>query len=281
MALQWLPLPRLGFLVLLLSICLWMVAPRVMIPASSFSILRDWGFVGRDDVSSVSMRAHATLQQDLNEIPTHWPSAEELADAHPELDRTLLLRAARLCSPITHTCSRALTWEELKVMLVVDQRRVCRAPEVAEVYLERRAQIAAEYRTPGDHIRATKFGAACTTDDANGGKKVCEFEANEDLSAAESFALDLQSADPHTMPLPASFIVANDFPYSVQKGIAHEVVWLRVVVPPGPHFAPLVARIVESHRPSSRFDTVHLVNAPAWQTIPDVFHIHVFSRARE
>lgn len=120
--------------------------------------------------------------------------------------------------------------------------------------------MAKEYRSVSDHIRAHKFGAPCRLNAV--GKKECDFETT--------------AAVDDLVTLPPSRIFPNDFSYALETGISHDLVWLQQTLARNDS---RIARIVELYKPAAQFETMHLVNPPRLQTIPDIFHIHIFARS--
>ena len=199
------------------------------------------------------------------EEPTlsHSDSTAAASRPPPVIDSALLARAQSVCDVDRHECSRLLTWEELGVLLAADvPQYLSRLPPNQRAYMDARRRMAAEYRSVSDHIRAHKFGAACTPNAE--GKKECEFPASATLPVDD------------LVTLPPSRLFANDFSYALEAGISHDLVWLQQPLARNDSRIP---RLVELYKPAAQFETMHLVNPPRLQTIPDIFHIHIFARS--
>ncbi|KAI9478782.1 MAG: hypothetical protein EXX96DRAFT_572269 [Benjaminiella poitrasii] len=70
-------------------------------------------------------------------------------------------------------------------------------------------------------------------------------------------------------------ILPNDFPYSVDPGIEHILIWSKE-----PLASDVVESILEKKYGSSIWEWVYFVNPPEWQSIPRLPHVHVFMRKR-
>lgn len=179
------------------------------------------------------------------------------------IDSALLARAQSVCDVDRHECSRLLTWEELGVLLAADvPQYLSRLPPNQRAYMDARRRMVAEYRSVSDHIRAHKFGATCSLNAE--GKKECEFPASAALPVDD------------LVTLPPSRLFPNDFSYALEAGISHDLVWLQQPLARNDSRIP---RLVELYKPAAQFETMHLVNPPRLQTIPDIFHIHIFARS--
>lgn len=185
------------------------------------------------------------------------PQGEPLAS----VAATPLEVAQSVCDPVRHVCHRELTWSELRLILEADTPQyLSRLASVQQRYSAAQSAMRAACRSVSDHVREHKFGAPCVL--AEDGKRVCEFEDASDGGLA----------------FPKSVVVPNDFAYALESPIEHSLIWTRQ--PLGSADSPAVLRLVESHFPAAQFETLHLVNPPALQTIKDIYHIHVFHKRR-
>jgi len=205
---------------------------------------------------------HRPLSTEEQTLPRSDSTAAASIPPPLMIDSALLARAQSVCDVDRHECSRLLTWEELGVLLAADvPQYLSRLPPNQRAYMDARRRMAAEYRSVSDHIRAHKFGAACSLNAE--GKKECEFPAAGTLPVDD------------LVTLPQSRLFPNDFSYALEAGIAHDLVWLQQPLARNDSRIP---RLVELYKPASQFETMHLVNPPRLQTIPDIFHIHIFAR---
>ena len=123
----------------------------------------------------------------------------------------------------------------------------------------RRAQLYAKYDTVGDYVLCRFFGWEARPD-GEGGK--------------------LRSVAPAGFARSVRF-VPNDFPYHVTPGIEHHIVWVASAA--GDVSALTEAELaaeVQCHKPAKAWETLTVVNPPRLQSVTNVWHAHVFSRAR-
>ncbi|KAI8371357.1 uncharacterized protein BYT42DRAFT_579960 [Radiomyces spectabilis] len=74
---------------------------------------------------------------------------------------------------------------------------------------------------------------------------------------------------------PAVIILPNDFPYSVESGIDHILIWSQVPLDPN-----YVEQILEQRYGSENWEWVYWVNPPEIQSVRKLPHVHVFMRRR-
>ncbi|KAI8073472.1 uncharacterized protein B0P05DRAFT_580243 [Gilbertella persicaria] len=74
---------------------------------------------------------------------------------------------------------------------------------------------------------------------------------------------------------PAILILPNDFPYSVDPGIEHILIWSKE-----PLEADFVESLLEKHYGSHVWEWVYFVNPPALQSVRKLPHVHVFMRKK-
>jgi len=67
----------------------------------------------------------------------------------------------------------------------------------------------------------------------------------------------------------------NDFPYNVEQGIHHNVLWTLQETSDDE-----LRNIIEKHYDSSKVEYVFAVNRPQHRTVKTIYHAHVFSRER-
>lgn len=66
----------------------------------------------------------------------------------------------------------------------------------------------------------------------------------------------------------------NDFPYALDTGISHYLVWC-----PHPLDEHIVHKIIDAELSTQNFsDFLHFVNPPHLQTVPNLWHAHIFAR---
>ncbi|CEP19289.1 hypothetical protein [Parasitella parasitica] len=74
---------------------------------------------------------------------------------------------------------------------------------------------------------------------------------------------------------PPVIILPNDFPYSVEKGIQHILLWSQI-----PLSRDYIEHILESNYGSANYEWVYFVNPPEIQSVRKLPHVHVFMRQR-
>lgn len=70
-------------------------------------------------------------------------------------------------------------------------------------------------------------------------------------------------------------VLKNDFPYSVDPGIDHILIWSKK-----PLAEEQVTEILEDRYGSETWEWSFFVNPPQWQSVPTLPHTHVFLRKR-
>ncbi|KAI8090884.1 uncharacterized protein B0P05DRAFT_527818 [Gilbertella persicaria] len=74
---------------------------------------------------------------------------------------------------------------------------------------------------------------------------------------------------------PPVIILPNDFPYAVEEGISHILLWSQV-----PLKQPYVEEILEKNYGSKYYEWVYFVNPPDIQSVRKLPHVHVFMRQK-
>ncbi|KAI8089214.1 uncharacterized protein BX664DRAFT_296778 [Halteromyces radiatus] len=74
---------------------------------------------------------------------------------------------------------------------------------------------------------------------------------------------------------PSVIILPNDFPYSVEKGIDHILVWSQVPLKPD-----YVEHVLQNNYDQTKWEWVYFVNPPEIQSVKKLPHVHVFLRRR-
>ncbi|KAL0087993.1 hypothetical protein J3Q64DRAFT_1621695, partial [Phycomyces blakesleeanus] len=72
---------------------------------------------------------------------------------------------------------------------------------------------------------------------------------------------------------PATIILPNDFPYDVQEGISHILIWSRL-----PLTRSQIQQILEEKYGQESWEWVFWVNPPEIQSVRKLPHVHVFLR---
>lgn len=74
---------------------------------------------------------------------------------------------------------------------------------------------------------------------------------------------------------PPVIVLPNDFPYSVEPGVEHILIWSQT-----PLKESYVVEILEERYGSSKWEWVYFVNPPETQSVRRLPHVHVFMRPR-
>lgn len=74
---------------------------------------------------------------------------------------------------------------------------------------------------------------------------------------------------------PPVIILPNDFPYSVEEGIKHILLWSQI-----PLSQSYIEEILEANYGSKTYEWVYFVNPPEIQSVRKLPHVHVFMRQR-
>lgn len=75
---------------------------------------------------------------------------------------------------------------------------------------------------------------------------------------------------------PPVIILPNDFPYSVEEGISHILLWSQI-----PLSRDYIEDILESKYGHKEYEWVYFVNPPEIQSVRKLPHVHVFMRRRQ
>lgn len=100
------------------------------------------------------------------------------------------------------------------------------------------------------------------------------------LSKYGSIEKYLLSTKLHFKPLqdtskPPVIILPNDFPYSVEEGIQHILLWSQI-----PLSRDYIEYILETNFGSQNYEWVYWVNPPEIQSVKKLPHVHVFMRPK-
>ncbi|KXS09585.1 hypothetical protein M427DRAFT_38722 [Gonapodya prolifera JEL478] len=150
-------------------------------------------------------------------------------------------------------------WRELK--RAVDEENwdvLARTQDVLDKYMQWRESVLPQYVSAEDYLKETIFSWPMEADPVSGRKHALEWPADR--------------------PTPEPVIRLNDFPYSAEPGIVHQVVWFHPK-----HALPTFASVMDAiHRKYSpeRFEFLVWENPLVRKTVPGVPHWHCFVRAK-
>ncbi|KAI8985863.1 hypothetical protein BDB01DRAFT_786592 [Pilobolus umbonatus] len=96
-----------------------------------------------------------------------------------------------------------------------------------------------------------------------------------DYGTIENYLLKekLHFPSPESSNRPVVLVLPNDFPYSVDPGIDHILIWSQE-----PLQAEYIESILESRYDRTLYEWVYFVNPPEWQSVRRLPHVHVFIR---
>ncbi|ORX52665.1 hypothetical protein DM01DRAFT_1408004 [Hesseltinella vesiculosa] len=135
------------------------------------------------------------------------------------------------------------SWEQVYHFVQTNQiKRIHRHPSTQAVYQKWLDETLAKYGTIENYLLSTKLAA---------------------------FDGPASPGDPSVILLP------NDFPYSVERGIDHQLLWSRTPLSPS-----FVESYLQSHYDPSIWEWVYFVNPPEVQSVKKLPHVHIFLRHR-
>jgi hypothetical protein len=121
-------------------------------------------------------------------------------------------------------------------------------------YRAYRTLINEQYVSMGDMVLERKLGYKTSIDPSSGKLK----------------------AQPPSPTVARTSFLANDFPYYMEDGIEHHVLWVEGQLVT----LDLVEHELNNHRDQSMYDVIYFINPPHLQSIPSVGHAHVISRLK-
>ena len=212
-------------------------------------------------------------------------------------------------------CSRRLSWSE--VALLVREGRfesLGRLDQQLAEYAASKAAILAEYHTITDRLREQRLGAPCRLED---GRKRCDWSARPGAVQSElaqqtangtshwellkaddgrpmrvcwypKYARAAPTAAPAHSAAPRSSahprvhcllccVRCSEFLYAVADDVQHHLLWSDAFLAVD---SRLCCALLERHRPLALYERASFINPPYLRSVPDLHHIHVFSRRR-
>ncbi|CAD7699728.1 unnamed protein product [Ostreobium quekettii] len=159
----------------------------------------------------------------------------------PEPGRADFSLEGRLCWDDVAARIRENTYESL--------RRLGRSAERAKMYKAGKQELLEEFVSIVDAIKINKLGFSYTFTD--GGKKI---------------AADAQPSDSQVIAF-----AENDFPYSLEDGIEHHVLWSTDSMSD-----QQILEAIAQHRDG--WEAIWFRNPDGLSSVPGVWHVHVISR---
>ena len=200
------------------------------------------------------------------------PVAASVSRPSPASLQSLLLVCAN------GLCSRRLHWDEL-VLLVGEGRleAMGRLDWQLAYYAESKADMLREYHTVTDRLRDQRLAAPCRLED---GRRRCDWtqqppQSTHAVEPAPAGHPMRVMEDDDGLPLRVCWW-QNEYGYAIDEGIEHHLVWSDRYLDPT---SRLFQRILSEQRPASEFEVLTFINPPHLRSVPDLHHIHVFSRS--
>lgn len=152
--------------------------------------------------------------------------------------------------------AKPFTWEDLHQIIVVDKdlARLSRSVETEWQYKKEREQLLEHYETIYDHILHTKFQFETWLD-----KKSNKLKAVPPRDAKSKISL-----------------VKNDYPYFVEPGIEHWVLWKLYAEISKADVDEAIRELQARH--GDIMETIWWENPPALKSLPDINHIHILAK---
>jgi len=151
------------------------------------------------------------------------------------------------------------TWEQLQELILVEQdlAKLSRSAEQQREYEIFRYCLKRQYESVLDHILISKF----------------DFERRKTKEGRWQAYPSLK--DSTTVQ---TRLVLNDFPYCMPDGIVHYIFWKtkESVTPKDIENAKL-----ELRRQRKVADTLHWINPPHLQSLPDIDHVHILCKLED
>lgn len=174
-------------------------------------------------------------------------------------------------------CSRRLRWDELVVLISAGRLEALgRLDWQLSDYAKSKAVMLEEYHSVTDRLRDRRLAAPCRLED---GRKRCDWtqQSSQQIESPPADHPMRVELDDDGLPLRLCWW-HNEFGYAIDDHIGHDLVWTDRYL--SPH-SRLFQRVLDEHKPSKQFDVLTFINPPHLRSIPDLHHIHVFSRPRQ
>ncbi len=149
-----------------------------------------------------------------------------------------------------------LTWEQLQTIILVENNlaKLSRSSDQQRDYEIFRCCLKQEYQSVLDYVLITKFGME-------------KIPGNDGRCQAYPLLKDIAETK--------IVLVPNDFPYFMDKGITHFILWkTRETVLP----RDIEDAKKELGKRMKVLDFLHWINPPHLQSLPDIDHVHILCR---
>mmetsp|Transcript_3857 Transcript_3857/g.7966 ORF Transcript_3857/g.7966 Transcript_3857/m.7966 type:complete len:208 (-) Transcript_3857:276-899(-) len=147
-----------------------------------------------------------------------------------------------------------LSWEDCAIYIRTEQYdKLGRMPEDILVYREFRDKVVEEYETIGDYVAVQVFGLETETNFMSSHKRKAVWPS--DFNAGE----------------PMLVFRENDFPYSLEDGIEHHVLWSSSDLS-----EKAIRDVIAKERDG--FESIFFINPPEYKSVHSIQHAHILSR---
>lgn len=153
--------------------------------------------------------------------------------------------------------SSKFTWDQLKQIIQAEQdlAKLCRSEDQQREYEIFRLCLQRKYQSVLDFLLISKFGF--------------EKRRNCDEECWRAYPSLRDYSETRTV------LVANDFPYYMDDGIVHYILW-KTKEPIS--FEDIAGAKEQLSRRMELIDTLHWINPPHLQSLPDIDHVHILCR---
>jgi hypothetical protein len=143
------------------------------------------------------------------------------------------------------------TWEELE-KIVQDGRLhlLVRSAEIQESYMLTKKQVLEEFESMEDYVKHRALGLKMIPSPITGKLRHAKEEESKIIR-----------------------LIPNDFPYDIESDVFHDVIWSNF-----PMESEQVDELIAEMELKMNRKCIYFVNPPHLQSIPQVFHVHVFSK---
>lgn len=149
---------------------------------------------------------------------------------------------------------KLMSWNELKYIIETNQTDLFgRLPEDLKNYDEINNKIKQEYLQIDDYILNKVFQFPLSIDEVSGKKKVDRIHLNNNKR---------------------SVFCINDFPYAIEKGIEHHIIWSTYEMNENE-----IDEVIKFFRQG--YETLNFINNMNKKSVKTVHHVHVLSKLLE
>ena len=200
---------------------------------------------------------------------------QSVAASSPQPSSTAPSSLLSVC--VDGLCSRRLNWDELVVLVGAGRLEALGRLDWQLVqYGKSKAVMLREYHSVTDRLRDVRLAAPCRLED---GRKRCDWTQQSHAQQMEPSPPGHPMrvvADDDGLPMRVCWW-ENEFGYAIDSGIGHHLLWSDRYLSPD---SRLFQRLLSEHRLSNEFEVLTFINPLHLRSIPDLQHIHVFSRPR-